>query len=81
MGDNTERMLGQLDGKLDSLISAFDSYRVDHNARHKEIDDKIDAHAADINKAKGAKAAIFAAAAAISGFVGAAVAAANHLLK
>jgi malate/lactate dehydrogenase len=79
--DNTERMLGQVDGKLDSLLGIAVAMAVDHNARHEKIDEDLKAHAADINKAKGAKAAVFAAAAAISTFVGAAVAAANHLLK
>ena len=80
-GDNTERMLGSVDGKLDSLISSFAEYRVEHNGRHKEIDDKIEEHAADINRAKGAKTALIAAAAAVSGLVSVALAAAERLLK
>lgn len=79
--DNTERMLGQVDGKLDSLLGSLSQWQSDHNARHEKIDEDLKAHAADINKAKGAKAAVFAAAAAISTFVGVAVAAAGHLLK
>lgn len=81
MSDNTELMLGQLDGKLDSLIASFKEYRQAHDVRHAKIDEQLTAHAADINKAKGAKAAIFVVAGVISGFVGIAVAAAEKLFK
>lgn len=74
-------MLGQLDGKLDSLIESFRQYQTDHNARHVVIDTKIDAAQTDINQAKGAKTALIAAAAAISGFVGIAIAAAERMMK
>lgn len=79
-GDNTERMLGQLDGKLDSLISSFKEYREAHDLRHTKIDEQLTAHAADINKAKGAKAAVFAGAAVLATFVSAAWAAVAHFI-
>lgn len=81
MADNTDRMLGQLDGKLDTLMQTIDRWQVEHNARHEKIDEKLEAHAQDINQAKGAKAGIIAAAATLSAFVGVAIAAADRFLK
>lgn len=67
MSDNTERMLGQVDGKLDELIRSITQWQADHNKRHEAIDAKVEEHAAAINQAKGAKAAIYTVAAVISG--------------
>jgi len=81
MSENTDRLLGEVIGELRSLTGAFNSYQVAHDTRHREIDEKIDQHAADINQAKGAKGALLAVGAAVAGLVSLAVAAANHLLK
>lgn len=79
--DNTERMLGQVDGKLDELIRSMTQWQADHNARHAKIDEKLEQHSAALNQAKGAKAAIYTVAAVIAGGVGFVVSAAEKLLK
>lgn len=81
MTDNTERMLGQVDGKLDRLIENFDKYLAAHSERHKNIDDELKEFAADINKAKGAKGAIMVAAGALATVVSIAIAAADKVFR
>ena len=81
MSDNTERMLGQLDGKLDRLIENFDKYLAAHSERHKDIDVEIKAHAKDINQAKGAKNALILTAGAVSTVVAIIAAAADRIFK
>ena len=59
-------LLGETNGKLDSLITQVRDYIEAHDERHTKIDDKIEKHSAEINQAKGAKGAILAMAAGIS---------------
>lgn len=81
MSDDTQRLLGEANGKLDTLLELVRDHIRQDDERFKDVGDKLAAHAADINQAKGAKAATFALAAAVSGFVGVAVAAAKEFLK
>lgn len=81
MSDSTERMLGEISGKLDRLTENFDKYLSYHAEQHKEINTTLKAHEADINQAKGAKAAIYTVAAVVAGVVGFAVDAIAKLLK
>lgn len=81
MSDDLHRMLGEANGKLDLLIDSFREYREAHDRRHESIDTAIKAHEADINQAKGAKAAVFVVAAVVSSFVGVAIAAVERFLK
>jgi endonuclease III-like uncharacterized protein len=80
MSDDLNRMLGQIDGKLDQVISTFNRHIDDDVRRFTEVHGKIDAHkqqvnekfsehSEDINKAKGAKAALMWAAGGIAGAV------------
>lgn len=55
MSDDIQRMLGQIDGKLDQVIETFKEHREDDKRRFTEVHARIDEHAEDINKAKGAK--------------------------
>lgn len=48
------RMLGNIDGKVDGIQERMDR----HDAEHSGIDDKLEGLQADVNKAKGAKAMI-----------------------
>lgn len=79
--DSERMLLGEMNGKLDALITSVGEWRAEHNDRHVKIDEQIAGHAADINKAKGAKAALFVAATAISTLVSAAWAAGTHFFK
>lgn len=81
MSDGVEQLLGRIDGKLDQVIASFKEHREDDTRRFAEVNDRLEDHAKDINKAKGAKAAVFAAAAAISGVVGIGIALAKDILK
>ncbi len=81
MSDTTERMLGEISGKLDRLTDNFDKYISFHAEQHKEVDKTLKAHDADINQAKGAKAAIMVAGGAVAGLVSIAVAAADHWFR
>lgn len=80
MSDNTERLLGEVSGKLDSLKQTFERYIDAHDRRHEQIDEKITEAHADINKAKGAKGALLIAAGAVSGIVAAGAAIAERIL-
>ena len=81
MADNTERMLGEISGKLDRLTDNFDKYLAFHDQRHENLDSSVRALEADINQAKGARTAIYAGAAVVAGVVGFAVDAVAKLLK
>lgn len=67
------RMLGQIDGKLDSLISAAKEHRDDDTRRFTDVYRRLDNCDEDINKAKGAKGVLLwmvgGGAAAIGGLV------------
>lgn len=49
------QMLGRIDGKLDQVIETFKEHREDDKRRFTEVHARLDEHAEDINKAKGAK--------------------------
>lgn len=55
MSDELNRMLGQIDGKLDQVIESFKEHREDDKRRFGEVYGRLDGLDADINKAKGAK--------------------------
>jgi endonuclease III-like uncharacterized protein len=58
MSEDVQRLLGKIDGKLDQVIDTFKEHREDDKRRFKEIHGRLDEHAEDINKAKGAKATL-----------------------
>ena len=76
-----ERLLGQIDGKLDQVIENFREHREDDTRRFAEVFKHIESHAEDINQAKGAGAAAKVTAALIAGAVSIAAAATPYLLK
>lgn len=55
MSDELNRMLGQIDGKLDQVIETFKEHREDDKRRFGEVYARLDGHDKDINQAKGAK--------------------------
>ena len=69
MSDDLNRMLGQIDGKLDQVISTFQEHREDDKRRFTEVHKTLDDHSEDINKAKGAKGALLWAAGLVAGVV------------
>jgi len=73
--------LGRIEGNLESLTNTVKEYISSHDARHVIIDRSVDDIKGDINQAKGAKAALFAGAAAVSAAVGGVIAAAEKLMK
>ena len=58
MSDDLNRMLGQIDGKLDQVIETFKEHREDDKRRFGEVYGRLDQHAEEINKAKGGKAVL-----------------------
>lgn len=74
MSDNTERFLGQIDGKLDALVKTMTDHAETDSKQFKAVFDELRSHAADINKAKGAKWAVLALSGAIASGVSIAVA-------
>ena len=70
MSDDINRMLGQIDGKLDSVIKALDRHIDDDVRRFTEVYVRLDATDRDINQAKGAKGAILWAAGLVAALVG-----------
>jgi hypothetical protein len=79
--DNSEYLLGQIDGKLDSLTELVRDHVREDRERFDAVFLKLSQHAADINKAKGAKGAILVTAGAVSGAVALVAAAAPYILK
>lgn len=67
--------IGQINGKLDSLLNAFDSHTKEIREWRDDITQIVHSMEADINKAKGAKAAILGAAGIIAAGISTAVAA------
>jgi hypothetical protein len=67
------RLLGRIDGKLDQVIDSFKEHREDDKRRFTEVHARLDDHAEDINKAKGAKGAIVWLVGLISGGISALV--------
>lgn len=80
MADNTEYLLGQIDGKLDSLIESVKAHVEQDERRFSDVYTKLGQHSASINQAKGAKAGILLIAGGVSGFVAIAAAAAPYIL-
>lgn len=66
MSDSTERMLGEVNGKLDTLLTLMRDHVEQDNSRFKTVDEKLDAHAEVINQAKGAKTMLFILAGVVS---------------
>jgi len=64
-------LLGRIEGKLDSALKDAEEHRDDDKRRFTEIHKKLDEHAEDINKAKGAKATLLWIAGGLSALVGA----------
>lgn len=58
MSDDVSQMLGRIDGKLDQVIETFREHREDDKRRFAEVYGKLEEHASDIDKAKGAKGAL-----------------------
>ena len=52
------QVLGRIEGKLDSEISLAKEHRDDDKRRFTEVHARLDEHATDIAKAKGAKGVI-----------------------
>ena len=52
------QLLGRIDGKLDQVIESAKEHREDDKRRFNEVHGRLDEHAEDINKAKGAKGAV-----------------------
>jgi hypothetical protein len=69
VSDEIPRLLGQIDGKLDQVIETFKEHRNDDVRRFTELHGRLDQHAEDINKAKGAKGALLWAAGGIASAV------------
>ena len=74
MPNDTERMLGQLDGKLDTLLTLVRDHIQKDDDRFGVVFGKLEQHAADINQAKGAKSMLLLIAGGVSAVVGAAIA-------
>jgi hypothetical protein len=80
MSDNVERSLGQIEGKLDGLHGMLREHMDQDSRRFEAVFEKLSDHAADINKAKGAKTMLTIIAGGVSGAVAIVAAAAQHLL-
>jgi hypothetical protein len=79
--DDLHLAVGEANGKLDTLLRLVRDHIEQDDRRFGEVDTEIKAHAKDINQAKGAKVALFAAAAGVAGLVSTAVAIAHSLIK
>lgn len=73
MSDDLSRAIGEANGKLDTLLQLVRDHIKADETRFTEIDAELKTHAADINKAKGARTAIMAAATFVAGLVSIAV--------
>jgi hypothetical protein len=72
-------MVGEANGKLDTLLTLVRDHVEQDDKRFSDVDEELKAHAADLNKAKGAKAATLVLAGAAATIVSLAVAAAGKL--
>lgn len=66
--------LGRMEGKLDQLIDQAKEHRDDDKRRFTEVHARLDEHAEDINKAKGAKGALLWSAGLVATLAGSAAA-------
>lgn len=67
-------LLGKIDGKLDQVIQTAEEHRSDDKRRFTEVHARLDEHAEDINKAKGAKGALLWSAGLVATVAGSAAA-------
>lgn len=81
MADNAEFLLGQIDGKLNSLNEAVRAHVQSDHDRFEAVFAELKEHAADINTAKGAKSALILAAGGVAGAVSIIAGAAQYILK
>jgi hypothetical protein len=79
MTDDLYRAVGEANGKLDTLTNLVRDYIEAHDKRHERVEEQLASHAADINKAKGAKTAVLILAGGLASVVSIAVAAASKL--
>lgn len=79
MSADLHQLVGEANGKLDTLTRTLERYIEAHERRHENIDAKIEAHAKDINQAKGAKGAVLLFAGGVATVVSAAAVAAMKL--
>lgn len=59
MDNDLYQSLGRIEGGLNGLTSALKEHMEQDTRRFTDVYSKIEAHAEDINQAKGAKAAVF----------------------
>lgn len=67
------QLLGRIDGKLDLVIEQAKEHRDDDKRRFAEVHGRLDEHAEEIAKAKGAKGAILWVFSLVAGGAGALV--------
>lgn len=79
MSDELHRLVGEANGKLDTLLELVRDHIKQDDTRFSSVSVKLESHAADINKAKGAKAAVLVVAGGLAGVVSFVVAAASKL--
>lgn len=81
MADNTELLLGQIDGKLSALSDAVRAHVQSDHDRFEAVFAELKEHAKDINTAKGAKGALVWAAGGVAGAVSLIAGAAQYIFK
>lgn len=79
MSDDLHRLVGEANGKLDTLLDLVRDHVRQDDDRFTRVYTELASHAADINKAKGAKAAVLVVAGGLAGLVSFVVAAASKL--
>ncbi len=81
MGDDVQRSLGEISGKLDSLINTMREHAQEDTRRFGEVGKLLMQHSEEINQAKGAKSALMWAGGLVAALVSAAVAEAHRLFS
>lgn len=79
MDHEAQRLLGEVNGKLDTVLTLLRDHIQQDDTRFENIGKTLESHAADINQAKGAKAAILIIAGGLATAVSVAVTAAGKL--
>lgn len=69
MAEDISQVLGRIEGKLDQVIASAVEHRADDTRRFSDVFKRLDGHDAEINQAKGAKAAIITIASLAAGLV------------